>query len=402
MEVSIIMPKIKTKGKGNKKRWIVRYDGEKDPQTGQRKQLQKSFKSSKEAEEFNAQITLNRGFQRDVSSPREISHSNEQDQVQISFEDYARQWFEVDYYQRVRASTFKSRRFYLEKHIIPFFGEKQLSLITSDDIKEFYGKKKREKYASKTISTIHKFLSTLFYSAVEDGYLVEHPMNKMEKSKPKDPIRIAHPWSYKEMTQFIKVAEQEGKDVMFDFDLSTGLRQGELLALPWFDLDLERKTVTVTRSVSYDEDGTPELIPKSQESYRTLSIPDYLVKKLKVHKEKQDEMKKRFGDDYQYELDLIFPVSHGGFQNPSNVRRLFYGLTKKAKLRRITFHDLRHTHASLLIRSGASPTIVQKRLGHEDIETTFRYYGHLWPNADQEAVQQLEKEMEKYKHQDNN
>jgi integrase len=207
--------------------------------------------------------------------------------------------------------------------------------------------------------------------------------------------RIAHPWNYNEMNDFLDVAEEEGKDMLYNLTLRTGLRQGEVFALPWFNVDLERKTVTVTRSVSFDEDGKPELIVKGPRSYRTLSISDSLVKKLKNHKEEQEKIKRRFGVHYQRELDLVFPSKEGGYLNPSNVRRQLYRLMEKAGVRRITFHDLKHTHASMLIRSGAQPKIVQARLGHQDIKTTFRYYGHLWPNADEHAVNALEKELEK-------
>lgn len=387
------MASVKDNGlKGKKRRFIVRYDGKPD-QTGKRKQLYKSFKTKSEADEFAARMTLERTMQRKFSHQGD-AQSFEKEPVQVPFSVYATNWFEVEYFQKVRASTFKTRRYYLEKHLIPFFADTPLSSISTKEIKEFYAKLKKDGYKQKTISTIHKFLSTLFQSAVENRDLVESPLKEM-KSKPKDPIRIANPWNFNEMSAFLEVAEREGKDEMYDFTLSTGLRQGEVFALPWFNIDLEQKTVTVTRSVSYDEEGNPELIPKAQSSYRTLSIPSYLIEKLIKHKEKQEELKKRFGSEYYHELDLVFPNISGGFLNPSNVRRQFYRLIKKAHVRRITFHDLRHTHASFLIRSKASPRVVQLRLGHQDIETTFRYYGHLWPNADQQAVDVLEKMMGK-------
>jgi integrase len=387
------MASLKTKGNGKKKRWIVRFDGEADPQTGKRNQQQKSFKTKEEANEFIAFITLGKTGH-DYPFLLVNQQPKEKENLQVPFKVFATKWFEVDYYQQVRANTFKTRRFYLEKHVIPFFKDKPLSLITDDDIKEFYAKLKREGYAEKTISTIHKFISTLFKSAFKNGG--SNPMLALDK-KPKDPIRIANPWSYKEANQFLELAEREGKDVMYAFTLDTGLREGEVLALPWFNLDFEQKTVTVTRSVSYDENGVPELIPKAPSSYRTLFLTDSIVEKLRKHKEKQDVMKKRFGQHYLHELDLVFPVHNGGFQNPSNVRRQLYRLMEKAGVRRITFHDLRHSLASMLIRSGAQPRVVQAQLGHEDIETTFKYYGHLWPNADQQAIQNLEKERNKHK-----
>jgi integrase len=384
---------IKTKGTGKKKRWYVRYDGPPNAESGKRKQLQKTFRTSKEAEDFAARVTLDRNFQ-GVSPLQGMMLSTEKELVQMPFSDFATSWFEGEYYLKVRASTFKTRRFYLEKQLIPYFKDTPIAAILTQDVRDFYVHLKKKGYEPKTISTIHKFLSTLFQSAVEKGCIVKSPLKDM-KDKPKDPIRIAHPWNPPEISVFLEVAEREGKEGMYDFTLSTGLRQGEVFALPWFNIDLEQKTVTVTRSVSYDEYGNPELIPKAQSSYRTLSIPPYLVEKLSKHKAKQVEQKKRFGDHYQHDLDLVFPAMNGGFLNPSNVRRQFYGLCKKANVRRITFHDLRHSHACTLIRGGVQPRVVQYRLGHADIETTFRYYGHLWPNADQQAADLLEEMMVK-------
>jgi integrase len=387
------MASIKTKGKGKKKRWLVRYDGTPDPQTGSRKQIQKTFRSSQEAEEFAARVTLDRSFQR-VSPHQEVTFPTEKELVEIPFSDFATNWFEVEYYIKVRANTFKTRRFYLEKHLIPFFKDTPIASISTDDVRNFYAYLKRKEYEPKTISTIHKFLSTLFQAAVERRYLEMSPLKDM-KDKPKDPDPNSDPWNPFEIGCFLAVAEREGKDVMYDFTLSTGLRQGEVFALPWYNIDLEQKQVTVTRSVSYDDDGKPELIPKARSSYRTLSIPPYLVEKLIKHKARQEEQKKRFGDHYPHDLDLVFPTMNGGFQNPSNVRRQFYNLTKKANVRRITFHDLRHTHATTLIRGGVPPRVVQYRLGHADIETTFKYYGHLWANADQQAADVFEEMMVK-------
>jgi integrase len=384
------MPEIKKKGTGKKRRYVVRYDGAKDPKTGERNQKQKTFKTNDEAEKFVAHLIL------DLNQDTAIH--NKKKLVKVLFHEFAENWFEVDYFQSVRPGTFVNRRYYLEQHILPFFGDKYIQDITGEDVKAFYANEKRAGYAEKSINSYHKFLSRLLKAAVKKGYLKAHPMSDFEKGdKPKDRVRVASPWNYEEIAKFLEFAEKEQKDVMYDFTISTGLRQGEVFAFPWFNLDFEERSIIVTRSVAYDENGKPELLPKSQESYRTISVPRYLLEKLKVHKENQERMKKRFGDNYEHELDLVFPTAGGGFQNPSNVRRQLYGLMKKGGVRRITFHDLRHTHARMLIRSGANPSIVQKRLGHEDIETTFKYYGHLWPNADQEAVQNLENELGKHR-----
>lgn len=388
------MASKRTEGKGKKKRFVVRYD---ERVNGRRKQKQRSFISSKEADTFMAALTLSEQREKELDPviTVEKKESNEKNQSSVSFRQFAENWFNVEYYSRVRPTTFKNGKYYLYNHILPVFGEVILEDIHAEDIKKFYSDKKRQGFAEKTISGLHKFLSTLFIGAVENSYLSSSPMNF--KNKPKAPLKIGAPWTYSEMVQFLAWAEQVGKDVMYDFTLSTALREGEVLALPWFNLDLEKGEVTVTRSVSYDEKGNPELIPKTEKSYRTITLPWSLIQKLQEHKEKQMVMKIRFGEAYQHDLDLVFPTMNGGFLNPSNVRRELYRLMKEANVRKITFHDLRHTHASLLIKNGASPKLVQQRLGHKDVETTLRYYAHLYPNADKEAVSSYEQEIEKHR-----
>ncbi|WP_373323197.1 phage integrase SAM-like domain-containing protein [Alkalihalobacterium chitinilyticum] len=98
------------------------------------------------------------------------------------FRQFAIKWYEVDYYRSVRASTFKNRRFYLDKHILPFLGDRYLHEITGDVINEFYAELKRKGYAPKTISSIHKFLSRLLKSSVKKGYIEVHPMEELELS----------------------------------------------------------------------------------------------------------------------------------------------------------------------------------------------------------------------------
>lgn len=389
------MASKKTIGKGKNKRYIVRYD---DPSPYKRKQKQKTFKSSKEADEFIAHVTLQSNGKEDFLSRFMVPPTKQEEELKsgLLFKDYAENWYNVDFYNRVRPGTYKARGFYLRNHILPFFGPLLLEEVDAKKIQEFYALKKREGYATKTISSLHKFLSSLLQSAVDEELLVAHPMHKIKK-KPKDTDRIADPWTYEEWVQFLGTAEQDGTDTMYDFAGNTGLRQGEVFALPWFNVDLATGAVTVTRSVSYDESGKPELFPKSKDSYRTIALPEYLITKLKKHKEEQMRVRERIGDEYPSELDLVFPNLHGGFLDPSNVRRQFYRLIQKAGVRKITFHDLRHMHASLLIKLGAQPKVVMGRLGHRDVETTIRYYSHLYPNADQEAIVQLETELLKHK-----
>lgn len=194
------MASKKTIGSGNKKRFVVRYD---EGVKGQRIQKQKSFRSSKEADEFIAKLTLSKNYEKelDVKTPLNQTETNTEKKSQVNFRQFAENWFNVEYFSRVEPTTFKNGKYYLYNHILPVFGEQRLEEINAEKIKGFYSDKKKEGFAEKTISGLHKFFSTLFQGAVENSYLAASPMNNFKK-KPKDPIKIGAPWTYNELVNF--------------------------------------------------------------------------------------------------------------------------------------------------------------------------------------------------------
>ena len=113
---------------------------------------------------------------------------------------------------------------------------------------------------------------------------------------------------------------------------------------------------------------------------------------LQLHKEKQEKWKERLGTAFQ-DKNLLFPNTLGNFKNPRNLIREFYKDLKDAQVRPITFHDMRHTHATLLLINGENPKLVQQRLGHEDVEITLRIYSHILPSMQRDAVDKLEQEL---------
>ncbi len=163
-------------------------------------------------------------------------------------------------------------------------------------------------------------------------------MNKMLK------FQDFIPWSEEEINQFLKVADSEGKGLMYEFVLNTGLRQGELLALSWRDIDFKEQTVVVSRNMFLGENGVSQI----KNGSRTLILPRSLVTKLQKHKEKLLWRKKVLGEKYYHKLDLVFPNKNGDFQKPSFVTAQFYRLISNANVREINFHGLRRIHFNLL------------------------------------------------------
>ena len=173
--------------------------------------------------------------------------------------------------------------------------------------------------------------------------------------------------------------------------LSTGMRQGELLALKWEDIDLEGGRLRVRRTLTHADKAFVLGAPKTKNSRRTIRLTKGTVSALQAHLARQLEEIEDMGSLYQ-PGGLIFATETGTTINPSNLRnRSFRPLLKRAGLRPIRFHDLRHTCATLLHSKNVNPKVVSEMLGHTSISITLDIYSHLLPDMQEKAVEALEK-----------
>jgi integrase len=384
------MPEIKKKkGKKGKIRFEVRYD---EVKHGDRKQKQKSFRTKSEAEDFIAILTLQKkgitiATEQVVLPEETISKVNSGP----SFVDYMVNWYETVYRSVVEATTFENRKFVLYKHLIPYFGEIPISDISTENVNEFISDKQQEGLSKKTVKDLYHMLNKALNYAVELEKLIVNPATKAIKPKPSK--NIVDPWNFEEAKTFLDVAALHGKDLFYDLALNTGMRHGELLGLRWQDINFEDQTISISLTLVYTKKKGYHLTDvKTEESGRTIDISPRLMEKLFTHKRKQEEAIKECGEAWQH-FNLVFPNPVGGYRDQSNQRAEFYELIKKAGVRKISVHGMRHTHATFLIRKGANPKLIQQRLGHSDVEITIKYYSHLWPRAQMEQVLKIEDEL---------
>ncbi|GAA0496801.1 hypothetical protein GCM10008986_24670 [Salinibacillus aidingensis] len=188
-------------------------------------------------------------------------------------------------------------------------------------------------------------------------------------------------WNNSEVEQFIKLAEKEDKDVLYDTVLNTGLRKAEVLALSWSDIDFTKGTLAVNKYISPQQKGR-KYTPLIARNRRIVQLPDHIIQKLSVHKERQKKLRAELGEIYINEFNLVFTSATGGVLNPRLLDSQFKKLIGMAGLKEISFHDLRHTHASLLILNGTNLAIVKDKLGHPSIESVLNFYSHLWTDID--------------------
>ncbi|HIE01673.1 MAG TPA: site-specific integrase [Thiotrichaceae bacterium] len=305
----------------------------------------------------------------------------------ITFAEFAKKWLSEYAEGAVKPSTLESYEYIFRVHLIPFFGESELATITPEDVQTYVSLKRKEgKLSPKTINNTLVPLKEMFKHAVRWGYLRENPAAYVEK--PRVPHKEMDFLTHEEVRLFLEHTPEEYY-ALFLTAIMTGMRRGELLAMKWGNLDWNRGQYFVKESLyrgSFIE-------PKSPKSRRAINLAPTLLETLRQHKLKQDVERLILGPDYQ-ELDLIFCTKEGKPLDPDNlVKRVFHRILDAAGIRRIRFHDLRHTYASLLIAQGESPKYIQNQLGHASIQTTLDRYGHLMPDAHKEAAERLDKSL---------
>ena len=242
-----------------------------------------------------------------------------------------------------------------------------------------------------TISHHHRFISAMLTTAVQWQLIASNPAERVKP--PKVEHVEARYYNIDEVEQMLALLEPEPikYKVMVYTVLFCGLRLGELSDLRWSDIDFDEKTITISKQLQYlPGQGVFEIkSAKTKSGNRTISIPSKLADLLYDYKSWQDDEKAVWGDKW-IQSDNLFTQDDGAPMFPTSPSHWFSRFVSKNKLPPLTFHQLRHTNASLLISQGVDIATVSKRLGHADKSITLRTYTHPIKQQDKEAVEKLE------------
>jgi len=187
--------------------------------------------------------------------------------------------------------------------------------------------------------------------------------------------------------QLLTTASGDRFEALYVVALTTGMRLGELLALKWRDIDLEKAKLQVRASVRYLKGGGYAFTePKTKYGRRSIALTSAAKTALRTHRKRQNEERLRVGPGWQ-DAELVFPNSIGTVMDGKRLtQREFHPLLQLAGLSHIRFHDLRHTCATTLLGSGINPKAVSEMLGHSSINITLNLYGHVLPHMQQQAA----------------
>jgi integrase len=313
------------------------------------------------------------------------------EQAGVILETYAVNWLE--HIGQVRKhTTYADYKKRFDQWILPSLGKLDLRDITREKVRGLVTEQLGKKLSPKTVQNNIRCLSSLLSQAVEDGLIQVNTALKPGKFLPKvSKRRSINPFTREEVAILLQTTKDKHPRYypLFLCAVRTGMRLGELLALQWSDFDFEGRLITVQRNYTHKRVSTP----KSGES-RRVDMSIELHRALRdLHTERQLEATT---NGWKELPPWVFCNGHGSLQDPDNLRnRVFYDILVKGKLRRIRFHDLRHTFASLLLQQGESPVYVRDQMGHSSIQVTVDIYGHLIPGGNKAAVDRLDEPEKK-------
>lgn len=299
----------------------------------------------------------------------------------MTFEEYAKRWLEIKE-KAVKTNTYESYEYICNYHVFPAFGKTKIQKLTTPNLNDYFNKKLKEGLSTASVVKHRATIHGILQFAVQEG-VVSH--NVCDKCMP---ITIRHKetraMTPEEAQRLLETAREiyvKHKGHLNKFyqifhvvllALVTGLRRGEILALRWDCIDKDELTLTIKENLVEVKGGVKIDTPKTEKSKRVVAIGQDVV-------------------DYLYELDdgksdYVFHTRTGGLMTLSNVNRAFRALLKEAKIEGIRFHDMRHTHATLLITNGLDFKAVSERLGHSDVRVTLNRYTHVIKETDRKAA----------------
>jgi integrase len=281
----------------------------------------------------------------------------------------------------LRPRTWERYAQYLRLHAIPEIGRLPLARLTPEHLQRLYAARQEAGLSAMSVRHLHAVLHRALEQATRWGLVARNVASLV--SPPRAPRHEMHTLTTEQARAFLQATESDRFHALYVLAVSTGMRQGELLALRWQDVGLERGTVQVRASL---EIGTRRIAEaKTAGSRRQVTLTRAAVEALRDHRTRQ--LEERLRSPYWDDLGLVFANEVGRPVEVGNLlRRSFRPLLEKAGLPRIRFHDLRHTAATLLLGRGLHPKIVSDLLGHARISTTLDLYSHVTPTMQAEAA----------------
>jgi integrase len=372
---------IRRRGKAS---WELKFDIGTDPATGKRLTRYHSFKGTKREAERRLTELL-------VQADKGILVPPSSESLGGYLVRWCRDWASIN----VTAKTAERYGELLHTHVIPRLDALPLQQLRPGRLGQLYATLLREGrggaggLAPRTVGHVHRVLHKALAVAVDQELLSSNPADRVRPPRVEaEEIEIL---TEEQVATALNKLRGRALYPAIALALATGLRRGELLALAWSHIDLNSAKLRVERSLEQTRAGLRFKQPKTRRGRRTISLPPWMVRDLRAHRKEQQELRLKLGFGQLLDDDLVFPNPEGEVRSPNAFSKEWRRTAVTLKLRQVSFHAFRHTHASQLIAAGMDVLTISRRLGHASPTITLGVYGHLFSNTDDEAARIMER-----------
>lgn len=373
--------------------WLLKYDGPRDPATGKRRQLYKTVKGTRK----DAEVELRRLL-------GSIDGGTHIDPHKITVAEWIETWLRDHAAGRVSEKTIERYGELLRLHVAPVIGGAQLLRLSAPTVQAMYTTLRagvdaatggKRALAEQTILHVHRVLSQALATAVRQRLVPRNPIDDVAAPRPRagavDGEKEIRALEREELDRLLRGFKGRTLFPIVAVAAATGMRRGEVLALRWSEVDLDGLTIKVERSLEDTKaKGVRVKAPKTRGSRRTIGIDPGLAALLKVEQKRQAELAISLGlRKEDREGALVFPSSPlapATPRRPRAVTKEFACQVAALGFKHVRLHDLRHTHATLLLLAGVPINAVAERLGHSSPVVTLTVYGHVLRRAEDKAV----------------
>ena len=366
--------------KRGKNSWTIVVDLGRDPSSGKRRQQWVSIKGNKRDADRRLGEILHQLDTGGMLMPAKTT-------VADFFKSWLRDYVETN----LRPRTIEGYRMIIEAHLIPALGHILLGQLLPAHLQSYYTEKLkhgrrdgRGGLSARTVLHHHRVLSEALGHAVNWGLVFRNIAKAVTPPRPDH--KEMNPLDRDGIILLLNAAQSTPYHPLLHLAIYTGMRRSELLGLRWKDVDFDMSNLSVVQTMHQLRDG--RIIfqePKTSKGRRMIALSPAAVISLRAHREQQEAERNTLG--LQVTGDSLVFSKHGGRPlSPNSLSSAYTRLVKKAGLSHVRFHDLRHTHATLMLKQGVHPKIVQERLGHANISITLDTYSHVTPGLQEAAA----------------
>jgi len=308
----------------------------------------------------------------------------------LTVEVYLLEWL-AHMKQRVRPQTYAGYENNVRLHLVPRIGQKKLARLTVRDVRVMVDGLRGTDMSPRMVQWIHATLRNALQQAFAEE-LVTRNVAKGVRIETPAKVTTIEPFTAAEARAFLRRVRDHRLYALWVLVLMLGLRRSEACGLHWSDVDLDKRTVRISRGLQRAGGQLVELPNKTRRSNRTVPLPPLCVESLENHRDRQAKERTEARRGW-IDTPYVFTSSVGTPLEPRTLTRTFHALCARHQLRRVRLHDLRHSCVSLLLSFGVNPRVVMEIVGHSAMEMTMNVYGHVTLDTQRAALDLLNDQL---------